>query len=254
VSVISRRAIVTCATVASIVSAIACGSGSYTSPTPTAPSASLAPAPAAPSHPTLRVFQEVGTGFSTTDLYDVEDEALQLSRAGELIWGQDGTRFPGYAFDSRLHDGVLVHWISGPICPEGCSFEVRFGTRNGDRRAYLTIDYGHWNLGTLVDVEPAGGALVATLTEQVPPGSPTVSGSVWEQGRGGRLPVAGAIVGVIVTSGWQEGTTDSRGFYRIPGVVDATRAFHVRRDGFVSAEGRLTIRGDTVLDVELVRK
>jgi hypothetical protein len=37
--------------------------------------------------------------------------------------------------------------VEGKICEEGCGFEVRFGSENGERRAYLTIDYGHDNPG-----------------------------------------------------------------------------------------------------------
>ena len=58
-----------------------------------------------------------------------------------------------------------VSFIEGRIRCEGCAFEVRFGTRDGERRAYLTVDYGHDNPGTVVDVEVVNGALVFTKTE-----------------------------------------------------------------------------------------
>ena len=53
-----------------------------------------------------------------------------------------------------------------------CAFIVRFGIKDGKRRAYLTVDYHDDNPGTLVDVEVANGALVVTQTELYPPGSP----------------------------------------------------------------------------------
>jgi hypothetical protein len=91
----------------------------------------------------------------------IGDEVHGKQSAVGPIWTADGTRLPGY----RLEHGYQgASFITGKICAEGCAFEVRFGTRNGERRAYLTADYGHDNPGTLVDVEVSGGALVVTRT------------------------------------------------------------------------------------------
>ena len=46
-----------------------------------------------------------------------------------------------------------------PSAPRGVPSKFRFGTKDGERRAYLTADYGHENPGTLVDVDVVGGAL-----------------------------------------------------------------------------------------------
>jgi hypothetical protein len=50
----------------------------------------------------------------------------------------DGTRLPDYRVDRCCYPGVS--FIVGKICAVDCAFEVRFGTKNGERRAYLTVD------------------------------------------------------------------------------------------------------------------
>ena len=147
-----------------------CEGASPVSPTPsasTAPPSTASPAaplpsPVAPTS-TLIVFTDPGTGFSTSDLRDAQEQLLQVNTANELIWTADGTKLQGY----QVQQGYSgVSYIAGNICAEGCTFEVRFGTKNGERRAYLTADYGHDNPGTLVDVEVSGGALVVTRTRK----------------------------------------------------------------------------------------
>ena len=104
-------------------------------------------------------------------VHDVQEQVLQLNTAGELIWTADGTHLSGYRVDR--YPGVS--YIVGKICAEGCAFKIRFGTKDGQRRAYLTADYGHDNPGTLVDVEVSGGELVVTRTNIYVPGSFTLS-------------------------------------------------------------------------------
>ena len=128
--------------------------------------------------PTLVVFTELMTGFATSDLRDAQDQIVQLNSANELVWAADGTRLPGYRTNSFISGGHRHQFIEGKICAAGCAFEVRFGTADGDRRAYLTVDYGHDNPGTVVDVEVAGSELLVTQTDVYPPGSPTLSGVV----------------------------------------------------------------------------
>ena len=142
--------------------------------------------------PTLIVFTDPGTGFSTSEVRDVQEQVLQINTADELIWTADGTQLPGYRVDRCCYPGVS--YIVGKICAEGCAFEVRFGTKDGERRAYLTADYGHDNPGTLVDVEVSGGALVVTRTSVFVPGSFTLSGVVTEATPAGIVPVAGVAV------------------------------------------------------------
>lgn len=225
---------------------------------PSAPSAPGAPSrPSAVSTPApkgdLTVFTDPATGFSTTDLRDVEEQIVQLSAIGELIWTADGTRLPGYRVTQPTAYGKMS-FIEGKICPEECAFEVRFGTSGGERRAYLTVDYVHWNPGTLVDVEVAGGALLVTQTDMYPPGSPTLSGAVSEMTPKGRAPVEGAEVCRLAGAGWRVATTDENGLYRIQGLYDGPEEVATIKEGYLDHEAVVAIHGDTVYDIELVRK
>lgn len=232
---------------------VGCGDSGPSAPSapgsPSQPSAASTPAPKGE----LTVFTDPATGFSTTDLRDVQEQIVQLSSIGELIWTADGTRLPGYRVTHPTADGKLF-FIEGKICPEECAFEVRFGTRDGERRAYLTVDYVHWNPGTLVDVEVAGGALVVTETDEYPPGSPTLSGAVSEMTPKGRAPVEGAEVWRSAGPGWRSATTDENGLYRIQGLYDGTERVGTGKEGYLHHEAVVTIHGDTLYDVELVRK
>ena len=132
-----------------------------------------------PAAPTLFEFIDDDTGFKTFDLRDAQNQIVQVNSNSELIWTADGTRLPGYrATGYAFSDDRRYYFIEGKICEAGCAFEVRFGTEDGERRAYLTVDYGHDNPGTVVDVEVSGGELQVTQTDVYPPGTPTLSGVV----------------------------------------------------------------------------
>ena len=197
----------------------------------------------------LVVFSDAGSGFSTTDLRDSQEQILQLNTSGQLIWAADGTRIPGYGVQSD--SGVT--FINGRICPEDCVFEVRFGAKDGERRAYLTVDYGHYNPGTVVDVEVSGGALLVTETSLYPPGMAALSGTVTEMTEAGEMPVEGAKVYRRMSSGWRTATTDKDGFYAMQGMIDGTEDVEVHKDGYRTEKKSLTISGNTRLDVRLVR-
>jgi hypothetical protein len=113
-----------------------------TAPNPTPPP----PAPTLPSASTLKVFTD-SSGFSTSDLRDAQDQIVRFNTANELIWAADDTRIPGFKV-------MTLNFATGPCylasiprttCSTGCSFEVRFGAKDGERRAYLTVDYIHDN-------------------------------------------------------------------------------------------------------------
>ena len=233
---------------------VACGAYSDSattapSPLPTAPSP-----PPAPTAPTLITFSESSTGFSTSEVRDVQEQVLQINTAGELIWTHDGTRLPGYRVE-RSAPYPDVSYITGRICAEGCAFEVRFGTKDGERRAYLTVDYGHDNPGTLVDVEVAAGALVVTRTTVFAPGTFTLSGVVTEATASGDVPIEGAFVYRRMVSGWQEGMTDRDGVYRIFGMFDGVGPVSASKEGFIQADHQnVSIKGDTRFDIRLLRR
>lgn len=199
----------------------------------------------------LIVFTEPRTGFSTSDLRDVQDQILQFNGAGELIWTHDNTRLPGYRVSINPFGETPSHYIEGRICPQGCAFVVRFGTSNGDRRAYLTVDYGHDNPGTVVDVEVGGGVLTVTQSTVFPPGSPTLSGVVTEMTPAGPVPVEGVRVYRGVQTGWRDATTDRSGFYSIAGLYDGVETVETRKPGYPDTKMQAPINGDTRLDIQL---
>jgi len=73
--------------------------------------------------PTLIVFTDPATGFSTSELRDVQEQVLQLNTANELIWTADGTRLPGYGIDSCCNS--RVPYITSFIDPRRVMIGVR---------------------------------------------------------------------------------------------------------------------------------
>jgi hypothetical protein len=181
-----------------------------------------------------------------------------MTNAGDLIWTPDGTHFPGYEVSpDSSYWGPPTYFIGFKTrkCGDFCVFSVRFGARDGERRAYLTIDYGHDNPGTLVDVEVRGGALVVTQTALFPPGSPTLSGTVTEMTPTGEVPVAGAQVSRGVPAGWQSAVTDQSGSYRIQGLIDGSETVSTGKAGYQTQETKnVSIHGDTRFDIQFVRR
>ena len=124
--------------------------GGFAASAPTAPSAGTA---------TLAVFLDRETGFTTSDVHDAQDQVVRFTDAGELLWAADGTRLTGF-----LADGEVV--TADRVCA-GCYFLVRFGTRNGERRAYLTwagVEHGEQG-PTLLDLEITGDTLAVNATD-----------------------------------------------------------------------------------------
>ena len=217
---------------------------------PTSPSAPPTPTPSAPQAPTLRVFSDA-RGFSTSDLRDAEDQIVQVNSSNELIWTADGTRLPGYKVGGGF-GGTSAYFIEGEICPERCAFEVRFGASEGEKRAYLTVDYGHWNPGTLVDVEVHDGQLLVMQTEAFPPGTPTLSGLVSEMTPHGPAPLEGVRISRSLSTGWREALTDKHGFYEMRGLQEGTGTIEVGKPGYrTESRTGVSISGDTRMDFEL---
>jgi hypothetical protein len=193
-----------------------------------------------------------GFGFSTADLYDSDDQIVQCTVSGELLWTPDGTRLPGYRV-LTIRDSITWSYIDGNLCAEGCSLEVRFGMKNGEKRAYLTADYGHDNPGTMVNLEIVDGALRISRTNLFPPGTFTQSGFVTEATAAGPTPLEGVRVERAMTGGYQSAMTDKNGFYKILGMFNGTSSVYVSKDGYETETDRVTIDGDTRFDAQLVR-
>jgi hypothetical protein len=122
---------------------------------PAAPSPPASPPP--PAQVQLAVFSDPASGFSTYDVRDAEDietEIVQFDVANNaLIWKANGQSFQGYP-------------VSGNFVAADKHFQVRFGTKDGQRRAYFTETAS----ATICDVEVTGGQLMISPTDVKVPG------------------------------------------------------------------------------------
>jgi hypothetical protein len=92
--------------------------------------------------------------FTTSDVRDVQEQIVRFNTVdNSLIWAADGRRFPGYP-------------VSGNFIRQDMFFQVRFGTKDGERRAYFT----EAARGTICDIEVIGGQLVISPTNVTMPG------------------------------------------------------------------------------------
>jgi hypothetical protein len=230
------------------------GCGRSSSPSmPGAPSPVAQPVPQPASNP-LVVFRDPLTGLSTSDVRDAQDHIVRFTKAGELVWTADGTRLPGHSAEGPGYPSASN--VAGePSCH--CWLVVRFGASNGERRAYLTADYIHFNPGTVVALEIAGGALIVSRTNVFTPGTYTLSGIVTEATETGLTPIENAGVYRLDEegSGWDQTTTDRNGFYEIHGLADGSRLTGFSKDGYQKFEqADLPIHGDMRFDVQLLRR
>ena len=194
----------------------------------------------------LLVFTDALTGFSTPDLRDAQEEIVRINTAGDLIWMEDGRRFPGYFLDGKDINAQR-------LC--GCWFQIRFGTRNGERRAYVTATFPHeGNYGVILDLMVNGGALNWSFSDvPVDLGPNTLSGVVTQLTPMGAVPLSGAKVLLVVGDVWRNGTTDQDGGYQIPWLEDDVINVTVTMPGFATVSKTVTVKGNTRLDFQLVR-
>lgn len=212
---------------------------------PAAPSSDAQPPP--PAAPlSLRAFADPASGFSTSNLHDAQKQVVHVNTADDLIWVAGGEHLAGYVVRSTL---ILAEASS---CQ--CWLAVRFGTRNGEKRAYLTADYGHDNAETVVDLEVAGGALIVQRTDVFVPGTHTLSGVVTQQASSG-AGVPDAVVYRLNEEGTgrQEVRTDANGSYEIHGLSNGSRAVAVIKAGYETVNGTVFVNGDTRFDAQLAR-
>jgi len=205
---------------------------------PSAPSGVSQPTP-----PALVVFKDPLTGLSTSDVRDARGHVVQFNTASDLIW-IDGTHLSGHGVD-YLQEASCQCWLV-----------VRFGAADGERRAYMTGDIGHYNPGTLVDLEITGSTLVVSWTDLFPPGTYTLSGYLTEATATGLVPIENANVDRLneEQGGWDHTTTDKNGFYELHGLLDGSRKAEFGKDGYRQIEQNVQVQGDTRSDVQLVRR
>jgi len=206
---------------------------------PTKPQPIVTPTPTPAS---LVVFRESSSGFATSDVRDAQEHIVQFTTAGKIIWTADGTEFNGHTGDGPIN----------AFCQ--CWFDVRFGTSGGERRAYLTADYGHDNPGTVVALEVVNGALVMTQTTMYPPGSYTLSGVVTTATGGGPEPLEGVDVYFPLRGGWRAARTDKDGEYKIQGLYNGSLNVSAQKAGYLTESRPVSISADTRFDVQLVRR
>jgi hypothetical protein len=198
-----------------------------------------------PTSSNLMVFTDTASGLSTSAVRDAQDQIVQFNRTGDLIWTADGTHFPGWSGGPE--------YLKGPEKLCNCWFEVRFGTKDGQRLAYMIADDGEAP-GTIVNLEVVDGTLVLSPSDVYPPGTVTLSGVVNEATLTGQTPLAGALLHWYVSDFWREATTDRNGFYTIPGVYDQSSVLDVSLAGYQPLRTAVTIKGDTRFDIQLVRR
>jgi hypothetical protein len=132
------------ATVLIVLAAAVAGCGD----SPTAPATPPATTSTQQPAPVLAVFTDAATGFSTSDIRDVQDQIVRFDTANNrLIWAADGRSFSGYP-------------VSGNFIGASRMFQVRFGTKNGEHRAYFT----ETGPATICDIEVIGILLMITPT------------------------------------------------------------------------------------------
>jgi hypothetical protein len=131
----------------------ACGGSDSAPTTPSTPTTPPPPPPPAPVQ--LAVFSDPASSFTTSDVRDSEEEIVRFDVANNaLIWAGDGRSFSGFP-------------VNGLFIRADRFFQVRFGTKDGERRAYFTEAVAT----TICDVEIVNGQLVINPTSLTVPGS-----------------------------------------------------------------------------------
>jgi hypothetical protein len=132
-----------------IAASAACGGSGSDASTPVTPTP-VTPTP--PAEVRLAVFMDSASGFSTSDVHDVNDEIVRFdTTSSSLIWAADGRTFPGFP----VHGNDIG------------DFRVRFGTKNGQRAAYWTES----SRPNICDLQVTNGQLLISATDVPVPGS-----------------------------------------------------------------------------------
>lgn len=110
--------------------------------------------PTSPPMPTLTLatFMDPMGGFSTSSVRDSEGDVVNFTVNGSLVWPPTMTTFSGFP-------------VAGNLIGTTQGFEIRFGTENGQRRAYFT----ERGPGTICDIDVVNGMLNVSPTSQTVP-------------------------------------------------------------------------------------
>jgi len=108
---------------------------------------------AGPSGSDFAVFRDPGSSFTSSDVRDIDDEIVRfIPSDNTMLWTPSNLLFDNWP-------------VSGNFLGPNRSFEVRFGTVSGQRRAYFT-EVGP---GTLCDLRVTGARLELFPTNTHPP-------------------------------------------------------------------------------------
>lgn len=101
----------------------------------------------------LAVFADSESSLRTNDVYDVDDEIVRFDPADDsLVWVATEESFPGFP-------------VAGDLLGATGFFQVRFGTVDGQRRAFFT----EASTATICDISVTGGSLgIAPTSVTVP--------------------------------------------------------------------------------------
>ena len=116
---------------------------------------SSTPPPPPPTSANIAIFTNAQTGFQTADVRDVNDEIMRFDTSNNtLIWTPDGS----------VHEG----WpVNGNLLLDSRIYQVRFGTVDGEERAYFTETARR----TICDLSVVNGTLQIEATSRLPPTS-----------------------------------------------------------------------------------
>ena len=124
----------------------ACSDGNSPSSPTTAP-------PPPSSTVNLAVFADPSSTFQTIDVFDSNGEVVRFDTVeNTLIWVAGDLLFDGWVVDGNILD-------------EGRLYQARFGTADGQRRAYFTERLR----GTICDLSVEDGFLRIRPTDLLPP-------------------------------------------------------------------------------------
>jgi hypothetical protein len=107
-----------------------------------------------PAGANLVVFTDSTSGFSTTDVRDIDNQVVRFNPADHtMIWTPSNLIFSNWPVNGNL------------LGPNG-DFQVRFGTVSGQRRAYFT----ETGRGTICDLQvDSSNTLRLVPTNTLPP-------------------------------------------------------------------------------------
>lgn len=124
-----------------LIALVACASEDV-APSRGAERGALLPLQTRPPSEELATFVDPDTGFSTQSVFDVDREVIHFHiTLGAMVWGADGAPVSGWTTS-----GTELRWNGGS------GFRVRFGTEEGERRAYFT----EAGPGTICDLDIRG--------------------------------------------------------------------------------------------------